>query len=131
MGNMGSAVSGKEQGHLSAAPTTVVEHGVGDARVGLARLELSELERTQSRWALVRGAPMSSVSQWGPGLVFALILIGGQWIVGASVDRDNKAELYLAYAVSALVAIVFALGWKVRNLIHRVDAIAEIIEQQK
>ncbi|MEP6942000.1 MAG: hypothetical protein ABI981_03650 [Betaproteobacteria bacterium] len=115
----------------STARTAAHLSSDGDARVGLAKLEPSALDRTQARWALARGAPRSSVSQWAPGLVFALILVGGQWLAGAFVDRDNRVALYLAYAVSALTALVFLLGWQLRILSHRVDAVAEIIEQQK
>ena len=60
-----------------------------------------------------------------------MIYFAGSWIANAYVDRSNTATLYLAYVVSALTGIVFALGWTIKTLIRRLDAIAEIIEQQK
>jgi hypothetical protein len=104
----------------------------GEALVGLAKLELSDLERKQARWTQARGTlSMRSISGWGPGVVGALIYIAGTWIANAYVDRSNTVTLYLAYVVSALTGVVFSLGWTVRILSRRLDAVVEIIEQQK
>ena len=103
-----------------------------DARIGLAKFELTDLERKQARWALARGThSIRSISSWGPGIVGAVIYFAGSWIANAYVDRSNTVTLYLAYVVSSLTGIVFTLGWTIKTLIRRLDAIAEIIEQQK
>jgi hypothetical protein len=116
----------------AAAPATSGSLVNGEALIGLAKLELSELERKQARWAQARGTrSMRSISNWGPGLVGTLIYIAGTWIANAYVDRSNTVTLYLAYVVSALAGLVFSLGWTVRNLNRRLDAVTEIIEHQK
>ncbi|SRR6266851_2645821 len=104
----------------------------GDAQIGLAKFELSQLERRQARWALARGMhSIRSVSNWGPGVVGAVIYFAGTWIVNAYVDRSNTVTLYLAYVVCALTGLVLSLGWMVRTLNRRLDAVTEIMEQQK
>ena len=104
----------------------------GDALIGLAKLELTDLERKQARWALARGShSMRSFSSLGPGLAGTLIYFAGIWIANAYVDHSNTVTLYLAYAVSALTGLAFTLGWSFRNLSRRLDAVVEIIEQQQ
>ena len=104
---------------------------VGDARIGLAKLELTELERKQARWALARGTrSIRSFSNWAPGFS-VLIYFAGVWIANTYVDPSDRVTLYLAYVVSALTWLVVFLGWTVRNLSRRLDAVTEIIEQQK
>ena len=108
------------------------QDSTADAQIGLAKFELSQLERRQARWALARGMhSIRSVSNWGPGLVGAVIYIAGTWIVNAYVDGSNTVTLYLAYVVCALTGLVFSLGWTVRTLNRRLDAVTEIMEQQK
>ena len=124
--------SGIGHTHAGMASSTAGALADSDALSGLAKLELSELERKQARWAQARGArSMRSVSNWVPGILFALILIGGQWIASAYIDPNDRVTKYLAYGVSMLTAIVFILGWTVRILNQRLDAMMEIIEQQK
>ena|SRR5438477_3718576 len=103
-----------------------------NALASLARLELTDLGRKQARWAQARGAgSMRSISSWGPGVIGAVIYFAGTWIANTYVDRSNTATLYLAYVASAVTGLVFSLGWTVRNLKRRLDAITEIIQQQK
>ncbi len=103
-----------------------------DARLGLAKLELSELENWQARWALARGSRSTyAFSSWTPALLPVLFLIAGSWIADTSVAPGDTVTRYLAYAVSALAGLVFFLVWTVRTLDRRLNAIAEIIDQKK
>jgi hypothetical protein len=122
MGREGAAAVQATAGRLAGS----------DALVGLAKLELTDLERKQARWALARGThSMRSFSSWGPGLAGTLIYLAGVWIANAYVGHNNTVILYLAYVVSALTGLVFTLGWSFRNLSRRLTAVVEIIEQQK
>jgi hypothetical protein len=124
--------AGMGHGQASTAGVTVGSLADGDALIGLAKFEITDLKRRQARWAQARGLhSIRSISSWGPGVVGAVIYFAGTWIANAYVDRSNTATLYLAYIVSALTGIVFTLGWTIKTLIRRLDAVMEIIEQQK
>jgi hypothetical protein len=109
-----------------------VARATDDVVTSRATLALTELERSRARWAQARGtSSLHSFSNWGPGLLPTLIFIGGSWIANAYVDPGDRVMLYLAYLVSMLTGLVFGLGWMVRKLTRRLDALAEIADQQR